>query len=174
MEKVILVDEQDVEVGEMEKLEAHEKGVLHRAFSVFIFNGKGQMLLQQRAFHKYHSGGLWTNACCSHPAPGESVEAAAVRRLQFEMGMQASDLHIADKFLYKAVFENGLTEHELDYVLIGRAETDPVINPDEVHAFAWQSMTDLSKDVDSHPENYTYWFREVLKNHRNLLGRFFQ
>lgn len=174
MEKVILVDEQDLEVGEMEKLEAHEKGVLHRAFSVFIFNEKGQMLLQQRAFHKYHSGGLWTNACCSHPAPGESVEVAAVRRLQFEMGMQASDLHIADKFLYRAEFENGLTEHELDYVLIGMAETDPVINPDEVHAFAWHSMAELTQDVENNPEKYTYWFREILKNHRNLLADFFQ
>src|SRR5215468_430433 len=115
MEQVILVNELDEEIGTMEKLSAHEQGVLHRAISVFIFNEKGEMLLQQRASRKYHSGGLWTNACCSHPHPGEATHAAALRRLKEEMGFETS-LKKAFDFVYKTSFDNGLTEHEFDHV----------------------------------------------------------
>ncbi len=166
LEHVILVDEYDTELGTMEKMEAHLKGELHRAFSVIIMNGKGEMLLQQRALHKYHSGGLWTNACCSHPRPGESIITAANRRLQEEMGLKTV-LQIKSHFIYKASFENGLTEHELDYVLVGNSDLEPLINPDEVNDFKWIAIDTLKMSIVSYPELYTVWFRELF--HRNLL-----
>ena len=166
VEYVILVDTSDSEIGVMEKMEAHEKGVLHRAFSVIIWNERGEMLLQQRALNKYHSGGLWTNACCSHPRPGESVVEAATRRLNEEMGIHA-DLKIKDHFIYKAEFGNGLIEHELDYVLEGFIDCDPLLNPAEVHDFKWMPINELMSSLSSHPDLYTFWFRELF--HRKLI-----
>jgi isopentenyl-diphosphate delta-isomerase len=158
MEQVILVDEQDNETGLMEKMEAHEKALLHRAFSVFIFNSKGEMLLQQRALSKYHSGGLWTNSCCSHPRPGEEVSAAAYRRLKEEMGFITS-LHKVFDFVYKASFTNGLTEHEFDHVFVGAY--DGVIVPDvaEVENYAYHSLERLEELMDSFPQDFTEWFK---------------
>ena len=140
LEYVILVDENDRETGLMEKQEAHEKGLLHRAFSIFIFNHKNELLLQQRALHKYHSAGLWTNTCCSHPRAGESIEQAAHRRLQEEMGFDC-ELYKKTSFIYKAEFENGLTEHEFDHILVGHYDQAIHINPQEVAAYKWVDMT---------------------------------
>ena len=162
MEFVVLVDEQDQELGIMEKMEAHEKGLLHRAFSVFLFNGKGEMLLQQRAFEKYHSGGLWTNACCSHPRENESYIDAAHRRLMEELGMDC-DLKPAFSFVYKKELDKGLTEHELDHVFMGEYEGDFPFNPEEVNAVKYISKDDLLQDMDQHPENYTEWFKICLQ-----------
>lgn len=159
---VILVNERDEAIGLMEKMEAHEKGLLHRAFSIFIFNSEGEMLLQQRALSKYHSPGLWTNACCSHPRDGETILEAAHRRLSEEMGMQ-TDLTVLTHFIYKADFDNGLTEHELDYVVKGITNENPTINPDEVNAFRWISMADLNKWVNTSPTDFTVWFLELFK-----------
>jgi isopentenyl-diphosphate delta-isomerase len=161
-EMVILVNEQDEPIGLMEKMEAHEKGVLHRAFSILIFNSNGEMLLQQRALSKYHSPGLWTNACCSHPRDGETVLEAANRRLSEEMGMQ-TDLTILTHFIYKADFDNGLTEHELDYVLRGITNDSPLINQEEVHDYRWINTADLSQWVKSTPSDFTVWFLELFK-----------
>ncbi len=158
MEQVILVDEQDNETGLMEKMEAHEKALLHRAFSVFIFNSKGEMLLQQRALSKYHSGGLWTNSCCSHPRPGEEVSAAAYRRLNEEMGFITSLQKVFD-FVYKASFTNGLTEHEFDHVFVGAY--DGVIVPDaaEVENYAYHSLERLEELMELFPQDFTEWFK---------------
>jgi isopentenyl-diphosphate delta-isomerase len=157
-EEVILVNEQDEQTGTMDKMEAHRKALLHRAFSVFIFNGKGEMLLQQRALGKYHSPGLWTNTCCSHPRPGEIVEAAAVRRLREEMGIDTS-LHKIFDFIYRTEFDNGLTEHEFDHVYTGIY--DGRLNPDkqEVKDFCFRPMEDIEEDLHQHPEKYSTWFR---------------
>lgn len=159
---VILVNEQDEAIGLMEKMEAHEKGLLHRAFSILIFNSEGEMLLQQRALSKYHSPGLWTNACCSHPRNGETILEAANRRLSEEMGMQ-TELSVLTHFIYKADFDNGLTEHELDYVVKGFTNENPTINPDEVNAFRWISTADLIKWVETTPTDFTVWFLELFK-----------
>jgi isopentenyl-diphosphate delta-isomerase len=156
-EQVILVDEQDNPIGLMPKLEAHQKAVLHRAFSVFIFNDKGELMLQQRAKHKYHSPGLWTNTCCSHQREGESNVQAGKRRLQEEMGF-TTDLREVTSFIYKAPFDNGLTEHEFDHVLLGYYEDDPVINPDEVASWKWMLLEEVKNDIDNHPDFYTVWF----------------
>ncbi|MDF2449266.1 MAG: isopentenyl-diphosphate delta-isomerase [Bacteroidota bacterium] len=161
-EYVILVDEHDNEIGVMEKMQAHREGALHRAFSVFIFNEKGEFLLQQRALSKYHSAGLWTNTCCSHPRPNETVKDAANRRLFEEMGL-ICDLKIKSNFIYKTPFENGLTEHELDYVLFGETNREPKINSAEVENFKWVSLYDLKKDISVAPEKYTSWFKIVMK-----------
>lgn len=161
-EMVILVNEQDEAIGLMEKMEAHEKGLLHRAFSILIFNSDGEMLLQQRALSKYHSPGLWTNACCSHPRNGETILEAANRRLSEEMGMQ-TELSVLTHFIYKADFDNGLTEHELDYVVKGITNENPTINPDEVNAFRWISTADLIKWVETTPTDFTVWFLELFK-----------
>lgn len=163
MDKVILVNQNDQVVGEMEKMEAHVKGVLHRAFSVFLFNDAGELLLQQRAFSKYHSGGLWTNTCCSHPAPGEEVVEAALRRLNQELGIQDVEVEIVHHFLYKAEFENGLTEHEFDYVLKGKYNGIPILNNEEVESVRWISMQQLRDEIDSDPDRFTFWFRELIK-----------
>ncbi len=156
-EEVILVNEQDVATGTMEKMEVHRKALLHRAFSVFIFNKKGEMLLQQRALAKYHSGGLWTNACCSHPSPGEETSEAAKRRLKEEMGF-VTDLKKAFDFTYKSEFDNGLTEYEFDHVFIG--EYDGLIHADhnEVKDHCYKSMHDIRESLISHPAKYTTWF----------------
>jgi isopentenyl-diphosphate Delta-isomerase len=157
-EEVILVNEQDEETGTIEKMEAHRKALLHRAFSVFIFNTKGEMLLQQRAPGKYHSPGLWTNACCSHPRPGEPVEDAAVRRLKEEMGIDASLKKVFD-FIYRTEFENGLTEFEFDHVYTG--SFTGTLSPDkqEVQDYCFRSMEDIEQDLQRRPEKYSSWFK---------------
>ena len=161
IEKVILVDEKDNPLGTMEKMEAHEKGILHRAFSVFVFNNKGEMLLQQRAFSKYHSGGLWTNTCCSHPREGEPTIAAAHRRLQEEMGFDCEIKEVFD-FIYKKDLDHNLTEHELDHVFIGEFNGKPLINPEEVNAYKYVLTEDVVSDVKQNPDNYTEWFKICL------------
>ncbi|MHA4843846.1 isopentenyl-diphosphate Delta-isomerase [Flavitalea antarctica] len=156
-QEVILVNEQDVEIGKMEKLEAHQKAVLHRAFSVFIFNKKGEMLLQQRARNKYHSAGLWTNACCSHPSPGEDTLSAASRRLIEEMGFSTALTKIFE-FTYQTRFDNGLTEHEYDHVYTGVFEGTIKPNPDEVKDYCFKSLDEIEATLQSHPAKYTSWF----------------
>lgn len=155
--KVILVNEQDEPVGEAEKMEAHVKGLLHRAFSVFIFNSRGEMLLQQRALSKYHSGGLWSNACCSHPEPGEDTHAAAVRRLNEEMGIETA-LEELFYFIYRAEFDNSLTEYELDHVFAGEYNGEVDLSPDEAADFCYKSMKDIEFSMGLHPQKYTAWF----------------
>lgn len=169
LEEVILVDEHDNEIGLMEKMEAHEKALLHRAFSVFVFNKKGELLLQQRALHKYHSGGLWTNTCCSHPRKGEEVIQSAHRRLMEEMGFDC-ELELKHKFIYKAPFTNGLTEHELDYIFTGEYEVAPKPNPDEVASYRWIEVVQLQKEIEEHPENFTVWFRIILDQYLHTLA----
>lgn len=155
--KVILVDGHDNPTGSCEKLEAHRKGLLHRAFSVFIFNSKGEMLLQRRAIDKYHSGGLWTNACCSHPAEGEETVNAAHRRLQEEMGFDTRIEKVFD-FVYRASFENGLTEHEFDHVFAGEYNGRINYNKEEVMDFCFKSINEIEELLHSHPRHYTAWF----------------
>jgi isopentenyl-diphosphate delta-isomerase len=163
-EFVILVDEHNNEIGLMEKLEAHQKALLHRAFSIFILNSKGELLLQQRALNKYHSGGLWTNTCCSHPRAKEQTIDAAHRRLKEEMGF---DCELTEKFsfLYKAPFDNGLTEHELDFIFIGEFNGIPNINPQEVKDYAWMMIDDVLLDVKQFPNKYTEWFKIILNEY---------
>lgn len=158
IDSVVLVNEFDEEVGTMEKMEAHRQALLHRAFSVFIFDAGGRMLLQRRALTKYHSGGLWTNACCSHPRPGETVAAAASRRLQEELGF-VTPLESAFSFTYKAPFDNGLTEYEFDHVLTGYHDGHIQPNPEEVCEISYMSMDEIRSELASHPEKYTEWFR---------------
>lgn len=155
---VILVDENDIPTGTMEKIEVHEKALLHRAFSVFIFNSKGEMLLQQRAAEKYHSPLLWTNTCCSHPAPGQDVMAAAVKRLKEEMGF-TTQLKKAFEFIYKAPFDNGLTEYEYDHVFTGVYDDAITPDEDEVCAYHYKSAESISTDLQLHPEKYSAWFK---------------
>lgn len=160
-EQVVLVDEKDNKIGLMPKMEAHEKAFLHRAFSVFVFNEKGELMLQQRAAHKYHSPLLWTNTCCSHQRDGESNVEAGRRRLQEEMGF-TTDLKEVFSFIYKAPFDNGLTEHEFDHVLIGRFDELPNINKEEVAAYKWMTLEDVKADIENHPKNYTEWFKIIF------------
>ena len=160
-EQVVLVNEHDEQIGLMPKMEAHEKGVLHRAFSVFVFNDKKEMMLQQRASHKYHSPDLWTNTCCSHQRNGESNIEAGTRRLEEEMGF-TTILEETTSFIYKAPFDNGLTEHELDHILIGHYNNAPVINPEEVKAFKWMETEAVKLDIESQPELYTAWFKIIF------------
>ena len=158
-EEVILVDKHDVEQGTMEKMEAHKNGgTLHRAFSVFVFNTKGELLLQRRALHKYHSGGLWTNTCCSHPRPGETVRGAGHRRLEEEMGMQCKLVELFS-FEYKAELDGGMTEWELDHVLLGLSDKEPSINEEEVAEFKYMPLDDIDEDLNKNPQNYTEWFK---------------
>ncbi len=158
MTEVILVDENDVQTGTMEKMEAHREGILHRAFSIFIFNRKGEMLLQQRAVDKYHNGDLWTNACCSHPNPGEEISSAAIRRLKEEMGFTTS-LEKVFNFTYHAAFENGLTEHEFDHVFVGNYDGEININHQEVKDFCYRSIDEIRSSIQSHPKKFTAWFK---------------
>lgn len=157
-ELVILVDHDDRETGVMEKIQAHREALLHRAFSVFVFNSKGELMLQQRALGKYHSPGLWTNTCCSHPRPGEETEAAAHRRLQEEMGFDCTLTKIFH-FTYKAPFDNKLTEHEVDHVFVGFSDTLPVINPEEVESYRFATLDDISVEMAENPELFTVWFQ---------------
>lgn len=160
-ERVILVNEDDEEIGAAGKLEAHREGRLHRAFSIFVLNGRGQLLLQRRARNKYHSGGLWTNTCCGHPRPGEETETAAHRRLREEMGFDCP-LRPVFHFIYEAELDDGLWEHELDHVFVGRRDGDPSPDPEEAEAWRWASLEEVARDVERHPDDYTVWFRIAL------------
>lgn len=163
MEEVILVNEKDEPIGLMEKILAHQEGRLHRAFSVLIFNEKNELLIHQRAKDKYHCGGLWTNACCSHPREHETTLDAALRRIDEEMGFSCSLFHV-DEFIYKAEFDNGLTEYEYDHIFIGYYNDNPVPNPLEVHDWKYVNITMLEKDMALHPHNYTPWFKDIIQN----------
>ncbi len=160
-EQVVLVNENDEKIGLMPKQEAHIKGVLHRAFSVFIFNDKNELMLQQRALHKYHTPGLWANTCCSHQRDGESTLDAGKRRLMEEMGFTTA-LEERTTFIYKAPFDNGLTEHELDHILVGYYEADPEINPEEVASWKWMDLELVREDIQNNPEIYTPWFKIIF------------
>ena len=160
-EQVILVNENDEQIGLMPKLEAHEKAILHRAFSVFVLNDKNEIMLQQRANQKYHSPLLWTNTCCSHQREGETNVQAGDRRLFEEMGFR-TELKELFHFIYKAPFDNGLTEHELDHVMIGYFNENPTINPDEVEDWKWMKIEDVKDDMIAHPAIYTVWFKIIF------------
>ena len=160
-EQVILVNEKDEQIGLMPKMEAHEKALLHRAFSVFVFNDKNELMIQQRALEKYHSPGLWTNTCCSHQREGESNIEAGKRRLQEEMGF-STELKDTVSFIYKAPFDNGLTEHEFDHILVGYYNEEPNLNPEEAHAYKWVSLEDLKKNMKDNPGIYTAWFKIIF------------
>lgn len=168
MEYVILVNEQDEPLGLMEKIEAHEKALLHRAFSVFIFNDQGELMLQQRAATKYHSPMLWTNTCCSHQKQGETNIEAGKRRLMEEMGF-TTDLKEVCSFVYKAPFDNGLTEHEFDYVLTGVYNKAPKLNLEEANAYQWKSLDNIQKDIQVNPANYTPWFKIIFEKYLHHL-----
>lgn len=170
-EQVILVNELDQQVGLMPKLEAHQKAVLHRAFSVFILNDKNEIMLQQRAHHKYHSPLLWTNTCCSHQRENETNIEAGNRRLFEEMGFR-TDLKELFHFIYKAPFDNGLTEHELDHVLIGYYDGIPKINPEEVAAWKWMKIEDIKNDIALNPTFYTVWFRIIFDKFYHFLEEY--
>lgn len=168
MPEVILVNERDEELGHMEKLEAHRQGKLHRAFSVMVFNSSKELLLQRRAMGKYHSEGLWTNTCCSHPQPGETILQAAHRRLNEEMGIKSA-LRETFHFIYEAHLDNALIEHELDHVLIGFSDEEPVINPDEALDYKWMALTDIEADIKAHPSSYTAWFKTIINDHLSAI-----
>lgn len=171
VENVILVDEQDNEVGFMEKIEAHEKALLHRAFSVFVFNDNNELMLQQRAKSKYHSPLLWTNTCCSHQRKGESNISAGKRRLQEEMGFTC-ELEEVFSFIYKAPFDNGLTEHELDHVMIGKYNGEPVVNPEEVESYKWMKLEEVKNDIENNPDAYTAWFKIIFEKSYEKIANF--
>ncbi len=158
MPQVILVNEADEAIGVMDKMEAHEKGQLHRAFSIFIFNSKGELLLQQRAHDKYHSAGLWTNTCCSHPQPEEEVTVAAKRRLVEEMGFE-TELTKAFAFQYKTDFDNGLTEHEIDHVFTGQYDGPLKLDPQEVADYSFATLSNIKQSIAAEPHLYTSWFK---------------
>lgn len=168
-EQVILVNEYDEQIGLMPKMEAHEKAVLHRAFSVFVFNTKNELMLQQRAAHKYHSPLLWTNTCCSHQRDRESNIEAGTRRLKEEMGF-TTDLKETTSFIYKAPFDNGLTEHELDHIMLGYYENEPIINKQEVEDWKWMPLEDVKHDINVHPEQYTAWFKIIFEKFYNYIN----
>ncbi len=165
---LILVDENDNETGTMPKLEAHQKGLLHRAFSILVSNSKNELLIHKRAEGKYHSEGLWTNTCCSHPMPGESIMQAAHRRLQEEMGFDCP-LENRFHFIYKTELENGLTEHELDHVFTGQFDENPAPDPAEVSEFRWISPENLQMEMSRAPEKFTYWFRLIMEKYAERL-----
>ena len=158
---VIHVDENDSVLGYVPKLQAHQEGLLHRAVSILLFNEKGEWLLQKRADHKYHSGGLWSNTCCSHPYPEEEVQTAAERRLFEEMGISCS-LKKMYSFIYRAELDNDLTEHEIDHLFFGKYEGAPILNPEEVSDWKFITLKDLEKDLLDNPENYTQWFKLIF------------
>lgn len=163
MDKVVLVDKNNRKLGEMEKLEAHKKALLHRAFSIFVYNSKSELLIQQRPNEKYHSGGLWTNTVCSHPKPGERYLTAAHRRLKEEMGFDCA-LTEKSSFIYKKEFNNGLTENEYDCIFVGEYNGPIEPNSKEVADYKWVEMSDLKKDIAKNPQRYTYWFGEIINS----------
>lgn len=160
---VILVDKDDNAIGTMEKMEAHRKGVLHRAFSVLVFNSKGEMLLQKRAKSKYHSGGLWTNACCSHPIPDEAIEHTVQRRVREEIGIDITP-SFSYKFLYKTALDKNLIEHELDHVFLAEFNGNPTLNKDEAEDWKFVNLESLRSDVQKNPGHYTEWFKLILEH----------
>ena len=168
--KVILVDENDRECGFMEKMEAHRKALLHRAISVFITNPDGEWLLQRRAADKYHSRGLWTNTCCSHPFPGETTLQAARRRLMEEMGLETELVHLFS-FIYQDKLDDELTEYELDHVFHGISDDLPVINDKEVMEWKYISFPELKEDIRNYPEKYTVWFKKIFEKVNHLITR---
>ncbi|MBI2270071.1 MAG: isopentenyl-diphosphate Delta-isomerase [Bacteroidetes bacterium] len=170
-EMVILVDENDNSTGVCEKLEAHQKGLLHRAFSVFVFTNENKLILQKRSDKKYHSAGLWTNTCCGHPRPDEDVKAAAQRRLTEEMGI-ACELQHHSQFTYRTTFKNKLIEHELDHIFIGRSNEIPQLNFDEVSEWKAIGIVELKNDISQHPDNYTYWFKLCVNNIDEMKNKF--
>lgn len=167
-EQVILVDTNDTQIGLMPKMEAHVKAVLHRAFSVFIFNDNGELMLQQRASEKYHSPLEWANTCCSHQRDGEASLEAGKRRLQEEMGFEC-ELEEVFTFIYKAPFENGLTEHELDHVMIGKYNGTATINKEEVETYKWMPLEEIKVDMELQPKIYTVWFRIIFDKYYNFI-----
>ena len=167
-EQVVLVNEQDEVLGLMEKMQAHENGILHRAFSVFLFNGKGEMLLQKRAAGKYHSPNQWTNAVCSHPRIDETYLEGAKRRLKEELGIEA-ELSEKFNFVYKADVGQNLWEHELDHVFTGNFEGEVHLNADEVSEIRYISMEDLDREMTASPENFTEWFKIILAEYKHHL-----
>lgn len=158
MTPVILVNEKDEPVGSADKMQVHKEGLLHRAFSIFIFNRKGEMLLQQRALNKYHSAGLWTNTCCSHPKPGEETLSSAVVRLKTEMGF-ATNLEKIFNFIYKTEFDNGLTEYEFDHVFAGEYDGAIEFNKEEILDYCFKDVSEIEQSLVTHPGKYTVWFR---------------
>ncbi len=162
MEQVILVNEEDQVIGTMEKMEAHLQGVLHRAFSILVFNSKGEMLIQKRAKTKYHSGGLWTNACCSHPHPEEDINKTIRKRLKHEMGIDAQSEFLY-KFTYKTKLDQNLTEYEVDYVFKAICDQEPILNPQEVDDWKLIYPFELKKLIDTKPEEFTYWFKLIVR-----------
>ncbi|NMM48140.1 isopentenyl-diphosphate Delta-isomerase [Marinigracilibium pacificum] len=160
-DQLIVVNEKDEIVGYGEKMPIHKEGLLHRAFSIFVLNDKNELLLQQRALHKYHSAGLWANTCCSHPIKGEDQEITIHRRLQEEMGFDCHLEKIFD-FIYKTEFGNGLTEYEFDHVYLGRYNNDPIPNPDEVASFKWIHIDDIKNDMNNNPDQYAYWTKFAI------------
>lgn len=169
-DKVILVNKHDQEVGSEEKLQAHIDGLLHRALSVLIFNSSGELLLQRRALDKYHSPGLWTNTCCSHPRPGEDTATAAHRRLKEEMGIKTM-LTFCFSFMYKVEFDNSLFENELDHVFVGISDSLPELNQDEAMEYTFVNPDRLIEDMKENPSNYTYWFRIIMLDHFSKISQ---
>ena len=164
MTNIILVNEKDHKIGQKEKMQAHIDGDLHRALSVQLYNSKGELLIHKRASSKYHCGGLWTNTCCSHPFPGELTIDAAMRRLNEELGYIKIELEEKFVFHYKASFENGITENEIDHVFIGYTDLNPPkIDPEEIEDYKWISIEELKKDIQNNPLKYTVWFKEIMK-----------
>lgn len=164
---VILVDNQDNQIGVCEKIKAHQEGKLHRAFSIFIFNSKGELLLQQRAKEKYHSGGLWANTVCSHPTPDRDILDSVEDRMKEEMGF-STEVNELFSFIYKSDYKNGLAEHEYDHVFIGNYDDNPIPNPEEVMNYKWMNIKDLQKDIEKNSNSYTSWFKIILKDKRFL------
>ena len=169
-EKVVLVDIKDNQIGLMSKMEAHHKGVLHRAFSVIIFNNDGEMMLQKRASTKYHTPNLWSNTCCSHQRDGESNISAGKRRLEEEMGF-VTELYDFSSFIYKVSFSNGLIEHEFDHIMLGVYNGEPDLNPEEVDDSKWISVVDLCDDIEINPDNYTAWFKIIINKYSESLKK---
>lgn len=169
-EQVILVNEKDEQIGLMPKMEAHEKALLHRAFSVFVFNDRNELMIQRRALGKYHSPGLWTNTCCSHQREGESNIAAGKRRLQEEMGF-TTELEETVSFIYKAPFDNGLTEHEYDHILVGHYNKEPQLNPEEADDYKWVGLEELKEDMKKNPARYTEWFKIIFDKYYKHIKR---
>ena len=161
-EEIILVDKNDQEIGSGEKMKVYQDGKLHRCFSIFVFNSKNEMLLQERAKTKYHCGGLWTNTCCSHPRRGELLEEATHRRLQEEMGFDC-ELKEIGSFIYKAKFNNGLTEHEYDHVFTGEFDGEPKLNLEEADDYKWIGLEELKKEIKKNPESFTVWFKIAME-----------
>ncbi|QUY50391.1 isopentenyl-diphosphate Delta-isomerase [Serratia plymuthica] len=162
-EMLILVDKKDNSIGSEGKLSVHQQGLLHRAFSIFIFDSKGQLLLQQRARSKYHSAGLWTNSCCGHPRWGEATQAAAQRRLQEEMGF-STRLRKVSSFTYHAEVPGDLIEHEFDHIFVGLFDGQLQVNPEEVDGWAWIGIRQIADKVATNPDSFTVWFKEIIKN----------